>query len=155
MLAEDSGAPPSLICAALLHDVGHLLHELPDDAPDHGVDDVHERLGYDFLRRSFIPEVSEPVRLHVAAKRYLCAADADYFATLSPPSVQSLAMQGGPFNDREAREFEAHPHFQHSVELRRWDDLAKVEGLETPSLAHFLSYLPQVMLKQSPVEASL
>ena len=69
MLAEDCGASPALISAALLHDIGHLLHDLPDDVADQGVDDVHERLGYDFLRRSFVAEVSEPVRLHVAAKR--------------------------------------------------------------------------------------
>ena len=86
-LAEESGASPSIIAAALLHDVGHLLHNLPDDAPDEGVDDVHEALGDRFLRRWFGPDVSEPVRMHVDAKRYLCAVDPSYLGTLSPPSL--------------------------------------------------------------------
>jgi [1-hydroxy-2-(trimethylamino)ethyl]phosphonate dioxygenase len=134
----------------LLHDVGHLLHELPDDAPDDGVDDVHERLGHAWLRRTFVPEVCEPVRLHVAAKRYLCAVDADYQRSLSPPSLQSLALQGGPFDADEAREFEDGPHFRECIELRRWDDLAKVPELETPSLDHFLEYVPLCVLDANP-----
>ena len=89
-LAEKSGADAELITAALLHDIGHLLHEFPDDAADDGVDDRHEELGERWLSRHFGPAVTEPVRLHVAAKRYLCAVEADYFSELSPTSVQSL-----------------------------------------------------------------
>ncbi len=153
-LAEQTGASQPLILAALLHDVGHLLHDLPEDAPDDGIDDVHEELGNRYLQRSFVPAVCDPVRLHVAAKRYLCAVDPAYQASLSPPSLQSLALQGGPYTPEEAREFEAEPYFQDSVELRRWDDLAKVVGLETPDLAHYLEYLPAGLLSDSPVEAS-
>ena len=153
-MAEQTGAAPTLILAALLHDVGHLLHDLPDDAPDDRVDDVHEDLGDRWLKRSFVPAVCDPVRLHVAAKRYLCAVDPAYQASLSPPSLQSLALQGGPFTPAEAREFEAEPYFQESVELRRWDDLAKIPDLATPELAHYLQFVPVGLLSASPVEAS-
>jgi phosphonate degradation associated HDIG domain protein len=153
-LAEQSGAQPTLILAALLHDVGHLLHNLPDDAPDEGIDDVHEALGDRWLRRHFAPAVCDPVRLHVAAKRYLCAVDPRYQASLSPPSLQSLHLQGGPFTPSEVREFEAEPYFQESVDLRRWDDLAKVPGLETPDLSHYLEFVPAGLLSGAPVEAS-
>lgn len=145
MLAATEGAEPSLIVAALLHDVGHLLHDLPSDAPDHGIDDMHEVLAYNWLRRHFGPEVVEPIRMHVDAKRYLCATEKGYLESLSPASLQSLELQGGPFTPEEAREFERQPYFEEGIRLRRWDDLAKVEGLETPSLADFLEYVPGVM----------
>lgn len=138
--AEKSGADAPLITAALLHDIGHLLHELPDDAPDAGIDDRHEALGERWLARHFDAEVTEPVRLHVAAKRYLCAVEADYFAALSPTSVQSLALQGGKFSASEVQEFESSPFFREAVQLRRWDDEAKIVAMQTPDLAHFLSY---------------
>lgn len=154
LLAEQAGALPPQILAALLHDIGHLLHDLPDDAPDRGVDDVHEQLGYEWLIERFGPEVSEPVRLHVVAKRYLCAVDPGYQATLSPPSLLSLQLQGGPFTAEEVRQFERHPYFRESVELRRWDDLAKVEQLDTPAIDHFLAYLPQARLSVDCEEAS-
>lgn len=144
-LAEDSGASPALIASALLHDVGHLLHSLPEDAPDDGVDDLHESLGYRFLNRWFGPEVSEPVRMHVAAKRYLCAVDPSYLETLSPPSLQSLHLQGGPMNPAEVSAYEAEPHYAASLVVRRWDDQAKDPHLATPPLAHYLPYLREVL----------
>ena len=153
MLAEIEGASPSLIVAALVHDIGHLLHDLPDDAPDHGVDDVHEVLADNWLRRHFGPDVTEPVRMHVDAKRYLCATEPEYEATLSPASLQSLELQGGKLSGDESREFERNEFFEDGIRLRRWDDLAKVIGLDTPSLEHFLSYIPQV-LRAATVEAS-
>ena len=144
-LAEDSGASPALIASALLHDVGHLLHNLPDDAPDEGVDDVHEALGYRFLQRWFSPEVSEPVRMHVDAKRYLCAVDPSYLETLSEPSIQSLALQGGPMSPSEVSDYEKQPHYEASLVVRRWDDLAKDPDLATPPLAHYIPYLREVL----------
>jgi phosphonate degradation associated HDIG domain protein len=155
MLAEQSGAPAAAIAAALLHDVGHLLHDLPDNVADSGTDDVHEELGYRWLCDHFPPEVAEPVRLHVDAKRYLCAVDERYFATLSPASVQSLRLQGGPMTADEVRSFEAGPFFERSVELRRWDDEAKIPGLQTPDLGHFRQYLANVIRQHPRVEASL
>ncbi len=149
MLAEAEGADAPLIVAALLHDVGHLLHDLPEDAPDDGVDDVHEVLAYNWLRGHFGPKVTEPVRLHVDAKRYLCAMEPGYRESLSAASLQSLELQGGVFSDQEARDFEQRPFFAEGVRLRRWDDLAKVVGLETPSLNHFLSYI--ALLRQPTV----
>jgi phosphonate degradation associated HDIG domain protein len=142
-LAERAGSTPALITAALLHDVGHLLHDLADDAPDHGIDDAHEQLGARWARRWFGPAVVRPLELHVAAKRYLCATDENYFKRLSPPSVLSLRLQGGPMSAAEVREFESDPHFADAVRLRHWDETAKVAGLETPPLDHFLGYVGQ------------
>lgn len=139
--AENEGAPPALIAAALLHDVGHLLHDLPTDAPDHGIDDRHEALGAKWLASRFGRAVCEPVNLHVGAKRYLCATNPGYFSLLSAPSIQSLALQGGPMSATESRRFEQHPFYRDAVRLRRWDDAAKVEQLITPCLEHVAQYL--------------
>jgi [1-hydroxy-2-(trimethylamino)ethyl]phosphonate dioxygenase len=139
--AERSGAAPALIAASLLHDIGHVLHDLPDDAPDHGIDDVHESLAADWLQERFGAAVVEPVRLHVAAKRYLCATDAHYLSQLSVPSLQSLQLQGGPMTDQEAAEFRQHAYFEDAIQLRQFDDAAKVAHLETPSLDYFVCYL--------------
>lgn len=145
-LAEQTGAAPALIAACLLHDVGHLLHDLPEDAPDDGLDDEHEQLGAAWLHEHFQPALVEPVRLHVAAKRYLCAVDAVYDSQLSVPSRQSLALQGGPMTPTQARHFEEHPHFRAAIDLRRWDEAAKVPQLATPPLEHFVPYLQASLL---------
>jgi phosphonate degradation associated HDIG domain protein len=139
--AERDGAAPALIVAALLHDVGHLLHDLPDDAPEQGVDDRHEVLAGPWLRARFDREVWEPVVLHVEAKRYLCAVEPDYADALSPPSVLSLKLQGGPMAADEISRFEKRQCFRDAVRLRRWDDEAKVVDLATPTLEHFVEYL--------------
>ena len=118
-LALGSGADNALIAAALMHDIGHLLHDLPDDAPDQGIDDRHEVAGGTWLAKRFGEEVTEPVRLHVPAKRYLCAVDPAYQAQLSPPSVLSLKLQGGPMTTDGVAEFEQNPQFERAVRLRR------------------------------------
>jgi phosphonate degradation associated HDIG domain protein len=140
-LAEQNQASPALITASLLHDIGHLLHDLPADSPDRGIDDHHENSGYHFLRQRFDAEVSEPVRLHVAAKRYLCTVDNSYEDQLSEPSLVSLRLQGGKMSDDELDMFRANPHWEAAVRLRYWDDLAKVVDLPTPSIGHFLRYI--------------
>ena len=132
-LAEAEGADDSLVVAALLHDVGHFLQPTDDSFGYH----KHDRSGGDWLAQRFGPAVSEPVRLHVAAKRYLCATEADYFAKLSPASVHSLGKQGGPMTAAEAAAFGALPHATSAVRLRRWDDGGKVDGLRVPDLVHF------------------
>jgi phosphonate degradation associated HDIG domain protein len=141
LMAEQQGASSELIAAALLHDVGHLLHDLPDDAPDQGIDDRHEVLGERWLEKHFGKGVVEPVRLHVDAKRYLCAVEPEYFSLLSPPSVQSLHLQGGPMNEQEVASFRACQFHAEAVRLRRWDDLAKDPELVTPPIEHFARHL--------------
>src|ERR1700689_3172066 len=123
--AKEAGAEPHLVIAALLHDIGHLLHGLPEDVAEHDLDGKHEVIGEAWLRSRFGSEVSEPVRLHVDAKRYLCSVEPEYLAKLSPSSLQSLSLQGGAFSKDRARDFEQNPHFEDAVALRRWDDKAK------------------------------
>ncbi len=144
-LARQSGADPALVVAALLHDVGHLLHQLPDDAPENGQDDQHEELGQRWLARWFDVEVFEPVRLHVAAKRYLCAVDPTYQERLSRPSLVSLELQGGPMAPEEIQSFEAAPQYLAAVALRRWDDEAKVPHLQVPGMDDYRSELKEVL----------
>jgi phosphonate degradation associated HDIG domain protein len=140
-LAEEAGANSALVIAALLHDIGHLVHDLGRDAAKRGIDDRHELLGREWLGKWFAEDVTGPVRLHVDAKRYLTADDPGYFATLSAASVRSLALQGGPFRPDEAERFIALPHAAAAVKLRRWDEGAKVPGKTTPNLAHFRRHL--------------
>ena len=136
-LAERAGASPLLVAAALLHDVGHLTGEGDEGLAQAGVDAFHELVGADWLAARFRPETVQPVRLHVAAKRWLCATRPDYFERLSPASVQSLKVQGGPMSPEEARAFEAEPHWRDAVRLRSWDEAAKVAGAATPPLEHY------------------
>ena len=138
LLAEQEGEASSLIVAALLHDIGHLLHDFPEDIADQGIDSQHESLASAWLSQYFSREISEPVRLHVAAKRFLCASAPGYFADLSPASVQSLELQGGPMSDVESKTFMAEPFSGPALRLRRWDDRAKVAGLKTPGIDHFM-----------------
>jgi len=114
-LAYNDAASPAMVTAALLHDIGHLLHHLPDNAPDDGIDDVHEVLADRFLKQYFGEDVCAPVRLHVAAKRYLCATNPVYLGMLSPTSQQSLALQGGPMTIQEAKAFLLDPYFEAAI----------------------------------------
>lgn len=135
--AEQEAAPPALILAALLHDVGHFLEHVPDDIGEWHSDAKHEQLGGRWLAERFGPAVSDPVRLHVPAKRYLCATDPAYFAKLSPASVITLKLQGGPMSAAEVHEFEREPYFRDAVHVRTWDDRGKVPGLVTRELASY------------------
>jgi predicted HD phosphohydrolase len=141
LLAVKEEAPASLVAAALLHDIGHVLYEEDEQPALRGVDDRHEEIGAGHLLPAFGPAVAEPVRLHVPAKRYLCATDPGYFGCLSPGSVRSLALQGGPFTPGEATEFQALPFAGDAIRIRRWDEAAKVPGLETPPLEHYRATL--------------
>jgi phosphonate degradation associated HDIG domain protein len=137
--AREANSPRELIAAALLHDVGHLLHHADEDVADHGIDTRHEELADRLLRAHLPPAVTEPIRLHVAAKRYLCFANAAYLQALSPSSLLSLGLQGGPMSANEAAAFLAGPFAREAVALRRWDDEAKIPELVVPSTD---SYLP-------------
>jgi len=139
--AERESASQELVTAALLHDVGHLLHGLADDCVQHGIDDQHEQLGWRWLQQYFGPAVTEPVRMHVAAKRYLCATDPEYWESLSPASRSSLNLQGGPFDAAEVTRFQTSPFTDDAVRLRRWDDRSKLPGLVTPGLEHYRKQL--------------
>jgi len=143
--AEQDGAPPQLVAAALLHDYGHFIHELPADSAQHGIDTQHEEVAHAFLSEHFGPEIAEPIRMHVAAKRYLCATDPAYLDELSPASVHSLHLQGGPYSPEEVAEFELSAYAEDAVRLRRYDDIGKVEGLETPDLEHYRPVLEAAM----------
>jgi phosphonate degradation associated HDIG domain protein len=139
--AQKAKAPDGLVIAALLHDIGHLVEPAPAEFAEWKTDAFHEVSGSRWLAERFGPEVHEPVRLHVAAKRYLCATDTSYFGRLSAASVTTLGLQGGPMSRAESETFEAEPYFHQAVLLRRWDDHAKIEGLSTPP---FAAYLPLI-----------
>jgi len=139
--AERDGASPALIAATLLHDIGHLLHDLPQDIADQGIDTEHESLGSAWLSQHFGPAVTEPVRLHVAAKRYLATVEKGYYDLLSAASIQSLKLQGGLMSPEETRKFEAERFAPDAIALRRWDDEGKIVGAETPGLAHFEQFV--------------
>ena len=136
-LARQHNATDELITASLLHDIGHLLHDLPDDASDKGIDDMHELLGESYLTEHFKLAAVEPVKLHVQAKRYLCATESGYLETLSEPSKISLEFQGGVMSEMEVAAFEKNQFYQDAVVLRRWDDLAKDPNLVSPSIETF------------------
>ena len=140
-LAEQERAAPGLVAAALLHDLGHLLYTHDRTGEGQERDDLHEQVGSGHLSRIFGPEVVQPIRLHVDAKRWLCANEAGYFETLSPASVRSLELQGGPFTAEASAAFLARPFAADAIRLRRWDDLAKVPDAATCKLADYRALL--------------
>jgi gamma-butyrobetaine dioxygenase len=135
-LAQAAGADAPLVAAALLHDVGHLRSE---------TDSRHGDAGARWLSQWFGGAVTEPVRLHVAAKRYLCATEPGYFGRLSPESVRTLALQGGPMTPEQAAAFEARPYARDAVAVRRWDDEAKDPSVTPPAFAHFAPLLTSLL----------
>jgi phosphonate degradation associated HDIG domain protein len=140
MLAEQAGEPRELIVAALLHDLGHFL------MAEHGSEDLrHQEVAAAALQECLDEAVIAPIRLHVAAKRYLCAVEADYWAGLSQGSKNSLVLQGGPYDAAAVATFRRAPHFEAAVRLRRYDDAAKCVGVVTPPLEHFLDIMATVL----------
>lgn len=139
--AECAGADAALITAALLHDLGHLLNDRGETPTARGIDDVHQYAALPFLRQLFDDDVLEPIRLHVDAKRYLCATEPDYYEALSPDSKRSLALQGGRYDTVAALAFAAQTGAARAVALRRWDDAAKTAGRTTPAFAHFAAIM--------------
>lgn len=146
--AEQAGESPELIVAALLHDIGHLLHKHDENCATEGIDDLHENIGAQWLVQYFPLSVTEPIRLHVSAKRYRCATDAQYHSQLSPASVLSLQLQGGPFDPTEIETFENNRWSTSALRLRSWDEAAKISGEETPELEYFLTFVHRVLEQQ-------
>jgi phosphonate degradation associated HDIG domain protein len=144
-LAERRGAPAAEIVAALLHDIGHLIHDLPETIADEGIDTEHESLGAAWLSQHFDATVADPVRLHVAAKRYLCAVEPGYFEELSAASVLSLKLQGGPMDATLQSAFRREPMHEAAARLRRLDDEGKDPTMVTPSLGHFRRYVEETI----------
>jgi phosphonate degradation associated HDIG domain protein len=144
VLAEVDGAGPGLIVAALLHDIGHLF-ESEDDVAEGRFDDRHEAVGARMLAALFPESVYRPVSLHVAAKRYLCFMEPQYWAGLSPASQQSLRLQGGPFDQAQAAAFERAPFWQKAVDLRRFDDMGKREEVSGRAFADYLPMMRDLL----------
>ncbi len=145
MLAENSDAGDVLISAALLHDIGHYTNEFPDDALEQGIDNHHDEAGAAVLAPFFPERVTDCVRYHVAAKRYLCATEPDYYAKLSPASVHTLNLQGGPMNEGEVAALASNPNLHAILQVRRWDEAAKDPKVETPPFSHYAPMLQRVV----------
>ena len=146
-LAQQNDASPTLITGALLHDVGHIIldeHSAREAFLD--TDLSHEEVGAQYLEPFFPDAVTTPIRLHVPAKRYLCTTDASYHDGLSEASKRSFIVQGGIMSDKEREAFEQIPHFRDALTLRRWDDLAKVRGLETAELETYRDIVQQCLI---------
>lgn len=147
-LAERANEAPETVVAALLHDLGHMLSAERAPVADQDAlpakDDLHQFVALPFLRSLFPDAVLEPIKLHVDAKRYLCAVDAGYWADLSPASKHSLELQGGRYDEAQVRAFEDLTFYAEAVRLRRYDDLAKVPGQVTPSLEHYSALMDQI-----------
>jgi phosphonate degradation associated HDIG domain protein len=161
-LAEQEGADDTLIAAALLHDVGHFAGAISGQQLMGGTDnmhsgrfrgvvppELHSHTGADWLAQWFGPEVTEPVRLHVAAKRYLCAIEPGYAKTLSEASVHTLGVQGGPMSGAELDEFATSPYARDACRLRRWDDAAKDPEVAAPPFEHFMPLLSGLVKKEN------
>lgn len=135
--AEEAGADSAQIVSALLHDIGHYKNEIPESSLAKGVNNFHEEAGANFLEEYFPASVVEPIRQHVAAKRYLCAVKADYFERLSAASVHTLDLQGGPMNEKEIEEFENNDYLDHCINLRYWDEEGKDPDREHPPFSYY------------------
>ena len=144
-LAAAEDAPDALVAAALLHDLGHFTSEFGTYSPDDAVDRHHDAAGARVLAQAFPPLVVDCVRLHVAAKRYLCAVDRDYHDALSPASRHSLVLQGGPMDDAAIAAFRREPFHADAVRVRRWDDAAKIPGTPTAAFDDYRPLLRRVM----------
>ncbi len=144
-LAEKEGAPDELVAAALLHDIGHYTGEFGPYSPNDTEDKYHDAAGAHVLAPFFPPVITECVRLHVSAKRYLCAIDPNYLGELTPASIHSLNLQGGPMSSDEVAAFELNPYHKDAVRVRKWDDLGKIAGTQTKSFCDYTDLLERVI----------
>ncbi len=152
--ARMDGASDELIVAALLHDIGHLLQKQGADAADRGIDTHHERIGSGFLARGFSKAVTEPVALHVEAKRFLATTQAGYIDRLSAASLQSLALQGGPMSVAECEAFRANPYHEAALKLRGYDEMGKMTGAKPAPIADYEAFLRAVTTTHTAAAAA-
>jgi len=143
--AEQAGADNSQIVAALLHDIGHYKNEIPETSLAKGINNFHEEAGANFLEDFFPLSVVEPIRQHVAAKRYLCAVKSDYLDHLSSASLHTLNLQGGPMNADEVREFEKNEYIEQCIQLRYWDEEGKDPEREHPPFSYYRSLIESIV----------
>lgn len=144
--ARQFGESDAVVLSCLLHDFGHMLHNHGEDIAEKGIDAKHEELGAELLKDYFPEQILEPIRQHVAAKRYLCRVNPSYADGLSESSRVSLALQGGPMSEEEARLFEANPHFEACIRVRRYDDMGKVPDMETRDLESYRPLIEQFLI---------
>ncbi|RWL86598.1 MAG: HD domain-containing protein [Mesorhizobium sp.] len=153
-LAEQDGAPEELVAAALLHDIGHYTSEFGTYSPDDVEDKHHDEAGGEVLAPFFPPVIVECVRLHVSAKRYLCATDPTYFSKLSPASVHTLSLQGGPMSVEEVADFRSNPFHDEAVRVRIWDEGGKVADMKTRAFRDYVPLLERVVKKFAAEKAA-
>jgi predicted HD phosphohydrolase len=144
--ADADNATEELVIALLLHDIGHFVGDFPVEALENGINNCHEDAGANFLAPYFSKAVTEPIRLHVAAKKYLCAVDDEYINRLSEASVNSLNVQGGPMTAAEVKAFESNPHHLAAVKARHYDDDGKVSGLDIKPIKDYRGQLESLLL---------
>lgn len=145
--AEKDGASDELVIAALLHDIGHFVGDFPIDALENGIDNLHEDAGANLLRAYYPLSVTEPIRLHVAAKKYLCAVRENYIKCLSDASINSLHVQGGPMSETEIKAFEANPYYLSAVKARLYDDDGKIAGLTIKPVTEYRNMLESLLCR--------
>ena len=136
-LAEQNKEPDEIVVGALLHDIGHFTSEFGTFSMDDTEDRYHENVGAAVLENFFPTVITDCCRYHVAAKRYLCATDPQYFNKLSDASIHSLNLQGGPMSEAEIINFKRNPNLKQILTVRLYDDAAKVPKMATPSFWHF------------------
>lgn len=152
--ARQYSEPDALVLSCLLHDYGHMLHDLGENIADQGVDARHEELGAWLLKDWFPEEILQPIRQHVASKRYLCWRNTQYRDGLSPSSQRSLQLQGGPMSEQEASEFEALPFFDQCVRLRLYDDMGKVPQMPTATIESYEPLIRQFLKPDAVIAAT-